>query len=83
MARQIELDRVDALMRTAWVKATAKSPDPQWFDRAIRCVELRAKLLGLLTSSGAGPKVVFHPEGDLDDPTPAVKIYLPDNGRDL
>lgn len=60
-ARAIELDRIDALLRTAWPLALGKKPDQKWFDRAMNCVELRAKLLGLLNPAlmprSTGPSV--------------------------
>jgi len=70
--RRLEVERLDALLRTLWPKRA----DPPVTDRILKIVERRAKLLGLdaperkdITSAGQPIES-------------AVVIYLPENSRD-
>lgn len=45
--RQLELDRLDALFKSLWIRAAGPNSDYQAIDRALRIMDRRAKMLGL------------------------------------
>lgn len=79
--RSEEVARLDALQRKAWPLAMGGRdkdgnllpPDGKWFERVLSCIELRSRLLGLLSPQS----VVFAQHDDAEN----LVFYLPDNGR--
>ncbi len=70
--RQLELERLDVLVKTLWSKATSDAPDFAAIDKLLKISERRSRLLGLDSPA----RTVRDVHGS------KVVIYLPANNRD-
>ena len=83
--RAQELSRLDGLMQRLYPLATASTPDLLAVDRVIKCMERRARLLGLdapmRVGLGAGVAAGIGEEGAVVTAEAKVTVYMPSNGR--
>lgn len=84
--RAEELSRLDGLMQRLYPLATAEAPDLQAVDRVLKCMERRARLIGLDAPVRVGAVAgvaagVGGDEGTVVTAEARVTVYLPANGR--
>ena len=83
--RAQELSRLDGMMQRLYPLATASKPDLQAVDRVLKCMERRARLLGLdapmRVGVGAGVAAGVGEDGTVVSAEARVVVYVPANGR--
>lgn len=86
--RAEELARINGIMQRLYPLATAEKPDLQAVDRVLKCMERRARLLGLDAPVRVGVNAHVPAEvegsggGAIVSAEARVVIYLPGNGRE-
>jgi len=84
--RSEELSRLDGMLQRLYPLATAATPDLQAVDRVLKCMERRARLLGLDAPVRVGAVAgvaagVGGDEGTVVAAEARVVVYVPGNGR--